>query len=77
MSKGYDKLADRTSFLEGDLRVIQIVSKDEKALLVHEMKSLESCVNDENKKLTNLTKSPESFTVHEVQTLQKAETNRF
>ena len=77
MSKGYDKLADRTSFLEGDLRVIQIVSKDEKALLVHEMKSLESCVNDENKKLINLTKSLESFTVHEVQTLQKAETNRF
>lgn len=36
------------------------------------IKSLESYVNDENKKLSDLIKSLESFSVQEVQTLQKA-----
>lgn len=41
------------------------------------IKSLESYVNDENKKLSDLMKSLESFSIQEVQTLQKAVTNRF
>ena len=41
------------------------------------IKSLESYVDDENKKLSDLMKSLESFSVREVQTLQKAVKNRF
>lgn len=70
-------LADRTLVLEGNLQAFQIISKDKRYDWWIKLNPLESYVNDENKKLSDLMKSLESFSFQEVQTLQKAVTNRF
>lgn len=72
MEISYEKLSDQISLLEGNLHVIQIISKDDKVTLMDKMKSLELHMNDKNKKLIDLLKSLESFIVQEVQTLQKS-----
>lgn len=61
---------DRTLFLEGNLHAIQIISKDEN------IKSLESYMNEENKKLTGLMRSLEIYTGQEIQTLRETMVNR-
>lgn len=46
--KSYDKLADRTFLLEGNLQAIQNISKDEKISFMEKPKDLGSYVCDEN-----------------------------
>lgn len=50
MSKAYEKLADITLLLYGNLHVIHIISKNEKVSWMDKMKSLDSCVDDEKRK---------------------------
>lgn len=71
MSKSNVTLSERTSFLEGNLHAIQIVTNEENTSSMDKIKSLESHVNGGKKKMTDLMKLLEMFTVQEFQTLQK------
>ena len=44
LSKGYDRLADRMSFQEGNMHAIKIISKDETLSLLDKLHTLESSV---------------------------------
>lgn len=46
--KRFEKLADRTSFLEDNLHATQTITKDENLSLMEKIKDLESYVQDEN-----------------------------
>lgn len=77
MEKSYDKLLERVLNLESHLHAEQIINKEDKADLRNKLKSLETYVNEENKKHTGLMKALEALTIKEVKTLQEATTHRF
>lgn len=79
MERGYGKLSERTLNLVSDFHAIKIVTKEDKAALTDKLKALETHMKEENKQTknpTDLMKALEALTVQEVQTLQKATTNR-